>query len=65
MKKIDCVEYEYVRAIDNENSNICLQRHKINIQFCNFVQIANVNYDFVFAFRRFVKAMNNSLNYKH
>ena len=62
MKEADCIEDEYVRAVDNKNDDVCLQKHEINIQFCDFIQVANIDHDFVFAFRRFVRTLNDSSN---
>ena len=30
-KKTRCIEHEYIKTINNQSDNVCLQRHKINI----------------------------------
>ena len=49
MKKIDCIHDVNVKIIVHEIDNICLKRYEIIIRFNNFVEIANIDYDFVFS----------------
>ena len=65
MKEADCIENEYIKTVDNESDDVCLQKHEINIQLCDFIQVANIDHDSVFAFRWFIRTMNDTSNYKH
>ena len=53
MKKINCIYNVNVKTIVYDVDDVCLKRHKIIIRFNDFVEIANIDYDFVFSNRIF------------
>ena len=53
MKKLDRVHNINVKTIVHDVDNVDLKRHKIIIRFNDFVEIANIDYDFIFSNRVF------------
>ena len=64
MKKINAVYYINEFAFENKEKNIRLKKHKIRIEFRNFIQTSDINYYSIFAQNFVVKLKYNSLNHK-
>ena len=65
IKSIYNVDDENIIVISHDADNICLQRHRINVDFRHFIQTFNVDDDFIFKIIESVASNNENRKVKN